>query len=227
MLFVIYAINAVVMLICLMIAGRDRPIRAGLLVIIPVLIALGLRFFGYIKFIPFAKEMFRSFEKSRKGRYYSYLIKRFRQNATRADSIDSFRAGVRELVKLDDIGKVEIILGKSCGNCPDTLESAGSKMPDFVYLGNLNQKKAFMVAFPIVCGNGNHGHVITPDNQRISGEPVLGLVRMTGNAGGDFPLYCAEVAQALSEEVAGFLAKSPSFQSGVPEDREPASSLFV
>ncbi len=196
-LVVLYSMNVFITLVCLAMVGRHKLLSMSALIALPLAVVFGLRIFGYIEFIPFAREMVKNLEKSRKGRYYNYLIKRFRLGASRAESLDSFRAEITELVNLKDIITLEIILDRNA-----CLE--GDK-PFFLYAGGDSSKRAFTVTFPVFCEN------MSPalPKPRLSADPAGGLVRMTGSADGDFPIYCAEFVQAISEEVSAYYAKKP------------------
>ena len=219
-LFVIYSLNAIIMLLCLVMVGKHRLLSLSALAALPLAVVLGLRIFGYIEFIPFAKELYKNFEKSRKGRYYSYLIKRFRRDAAAADSFDSLRAAIMGLMELDDLGKVEIILERHAG-----WERGG---PFLLYAGGaVNSKRPLTISLPVIREDGNAVQAHAGGNLRAPGGQVIGLVRMTGSAEGDFTLYCADIAQAISEEISGFAARKSQAPVYIKNTGEAIGPLSV
>ncbi len=99
-LIVIYGINVFVMLMALLsISQRVNSAFFGFVFIV-LFAVFGLRLLGYVEFVPIVKEMKRNFELNRKRKYYNFIIKRFRREASKSHSLDELKNHIKQLMEL-------------------------------------------------------------------------------------------------------------------------------
>ncbi len=186
-LFVLYSVNFAIVSVCLFLSRISGPVSVLALLLAAAI--LGLRGFGYIKFLPFAKEMFENAVQGRRRRYCNFAIRRFAGNASMALSLDSFGAEIEKLAVSVRLRKVEIVL-----------DVFNDKIPFFLYAGGQDAEKQFTLCLPIIWGQGKNLY--------------SGQIRISVCAGSGFMPYSACIVHALSEEVVRFLARksfSPAF----------------
>ena len=198
-LLVLYAINVAIVSLGLLLVRISSPLIVFALLIAAAL--LGLQGFGYIKLVPFAKGMIKNIGQGRKIRYCNFAIRRFRRDASRAHSLDSFGSGIEKLAVSVQLLEVEIVLHAPTG-----------KIPFFLYAGGQTPGRPFTLSLPMSCGQINS---LCP-----------GQIRITACAGGDFTPDCASIVHAISEETGRFLAKK-SFSPAFSLDAGGAAKVFL
>ncbi len=181
-LLLLYAFNIMIMLAVLLLVGQQTNLDVLGLVLLMAVAVFGLRMLGYVKFVPFVRDMFRSYEVSRKRKYFNYVIGRFRQAAAKSRTFEDLWGPLSELVKEYDFGYVEIYLD---------LPSVGN--PAYQFRNDDVQSNSMMLSFPIF----------------DSGEKHLGDVCIFKKVDDDYFLCTAEMVRAISEEVSRFVINHP------------------
>jgi UDP-GlcNAc:undecaprenyl-phosphate GlcNAc-1-phosphate transferase len=177
-LFLLYFVNGVVLLSVMILVERQLNIDFLGLVLIAVFAILGLRFFGYVEFLPFLRETIRGHEISRKRKYFNYVIKRFRRAAAGCTSFEELKPHLSALMKEYNFRDVKIS------------RNSDDAAPLYVYIpedGNGTERKLFL-SFPISDGNDR-----------------FATVDISKEADDNYLLCTAELVKALSEEVGRFL----------------------
>ncbi|MDA8079547.1 MAG: MraY family glycosyltransferase [Nitrospiraceae bacterium] len=177
-LLVISLVNVVVMVMVLLLVRQQLNVEFIGLILVVLAAVGGLRLFGYVEFVPFVRELQRNFEISRRSRYFNYIIKRFRRDAGSARTVEELKQRLDELMREYKFTRVRIFL-----------HSYSEKEPFYAYApeGLPASGKPLMLTFAVV-----------------SAEEHVGLVHLTREMDDDYLLCAAEMARAISEEVARF-----------------------
>jgi UDP-GlcNAc:undecaprenyl-phosphate GlcNAc-1-phosphate transferase len=179
-LLVLYAINIGIMLGTLLLIGRRWKMDLLGLILLIILTVFGLRLLGYIKFVPFVKDLLRGHTINRKRKYFSYVISRFRQRAEKSGSFEDLWAHLTDLIKEYNFSYVEIYL-----------DIPSIKNPAYVFRGSEARGNSMMLSFPIFNTN----------------ERYMGDVSIFKKADDDYFLCTAEMVRAISEEIVWFTEK--------------------
>ncbi len=177
-LLLISLVNVAVMVLVLLLVRQQLNVEFIGLILVVVVAVIGLRLFGYVEFVPFVKERVRSFEISRRSKYFNYVIKRFRRDAGSAQTPEELRRRLDELMREYKFTRVLIFL-----------HSYSEKEPFYDY--NPVEKpatgKPLMLTFAVVREDAH-----------------LGLAHLTREMDDDYLLCAAEMVRAISAEVARF-----------------------
>lgn len=107
-LIILYMINIAIMLFALIMVRQHRNgIFLGI-VGLTVFAMAGVRFFGYLNFIPFVKDMKRSFELNRKRKYNNFVIRQFVHHAAKTVSLNELKPYLAHVLKLYRFSSVRI-----------------------------------------------------------------------------------------------------------------------
>lgn len=187
-LFLLYGFNISLMAAVLLLVQRQRNLDFIGLVLLGLVAAGGLRLLGYVRFIPFFRDLRRNYDLSRKRKYYCYLITRFRRAAEQARDLDELSGHLRELMASYGFDRVKIFLNPQDSGSPFFsygAEAAGQRQRPVVF------------SFPI-----------------MAGEEQVGYVYMSKDSGDDYLLCTAALAQAISDEVARLMVTSDVKREG-------------
>jgi UDP-GlcNAc:undecaprenyl-phosphate GlcNAc-1-phosphate transferase len=187
-LFILYAFNLGLMLLVLILVRRQVNIEFFVLTLLAAVVIIGLRMLGYIEFLPFFKDTIKNYDMGRKRKYYNYVIKRFRKNASVSKSFDDLTRHLDELMKEYNFGSVEIFLN-----------SASNKTPFYRFNSGEAQIYPVTLSFPVVA-----------DHDRCVGD-----IHVSKNMNGDCLLCTDGMIRALSEEISRFI-KNNSEQNESP-----------
>ncbi|MGC2063291.1 MAG: MraY family glycosyltransferase [Thermodesulfovibrionales bacterium] len=197
-LIVIYGINIFVMLIALLlISQRVKSAFAGVVFLV-IFAVLGLRLLGYIEFVPIAREMKRNFELNRKRKYYNFIIKRFRNEATKAHSIEELKTHIRHLMELYSFTTARIYFYSH-----DPVE------PFFEYCNEnvLEDGRALALSVPIIGEGGCYG-----------------CIDITKEMDGEGFLCSTELLNALSDVMHAFARTKVSANTSASKTKVPLPS---
>lgn len=187
-LIVIYAINIFVMLMALLsISQQVNSIFFGFVFIV-LFAVFGLRLLGYVEFVPIVREMRRNFELNRKRKYYNFIIKRFRHEASGSHSLEELNRHLKRLMELYAFSTVRIYF-----YAHDPVE------PFFEYSHETISEDGRPLALflPITGEGGCHG-----------------CIDITKEMDGECFLCSTELLNALSDVMHAFALKKVS--SGIP-----------
>lgn len=179
-LFLLYAINIGIMIGVLLLVGRQWNIDLLGLALIVIAAVLGLRSLGYVRFIPFVRELLRNYEISRRTKYFNYVIQNFKHNAASSGSFEELRGHLNDLIKEYDFSSAEIYL-----NVP------GIENPAYLYRGDRAEGASLQLSFQIF-DSCNH--------------PV-GEVRIAKRVDDEYFLCVPDMVKAISDEVSRFAKK--------------------
>jgi len=194
-LFLLYAVNVCLLLLVLFIVMQQLRIDFLVIFFLVILSIIGLRLLGYIEFLPTVKEMMKNYEIGRKRKYFNYVIRKFRRDASRSTSLDELWSHLNDLMKEYKFSSAEINLNiPSIQNpvyaftnnyIPSTEDSVDT--PTTTH----NSASPMSLAFPIIGAN----------------DAYLGDIRISKQMDDEHFLCTAEMVRALSEEVGQFLTK--------------------
>lgn len=179
-LVILYLINISIMLGILLIVRKQLNVDLIGCILFAFAIIVGTRILGYVKFIPSIREVMDSYDIHRKGRYFSYIIKKFRRNASESNSLDDFRLQLVDLARKYNFNKVEIVL-----HLP-ALEN-----PFFHFENNPFSPNPTLLSFPIIY-KGN----------------CMGKASISTETARSSLLYASDMVEALSEEIGGFMERN-------------------
>jgi UDP-GlcNAc:undecaprenyl-phosphate GlcNAc-1-phosphate transferase len=177
-LLILYSLNVLILVGVLLIIRRQLDLSFFGLVLLVVAAIFGLRVLGYIEFVPFFREILRNYAMGKKRKYFSYVIARFRKNASQSRSLDDFWGHLTELMSEYNFSSAEINL-----NLPDISN------PVYAFNNRPDPGKPMMLSFPLIG----------------SDEKYLGDIRVSKQMDDDYFLCTAEMVRALSEEVSRFV----------------------
>lgn len=179
-ILLLYFINIIFLIgVLLFIRGRSNSNLVCLFLFLVTTIA-GLRMFGYIEFLSLFKEIIRNYSIYKKRKFFNYVIKRFRYNASKSKSIEDFKFHLRELMKEYNFNLAEV-----------SLDIPGIKNPFFYFNGKPIANKPISLFFFIV-HKENH----------------LGKVSINKEMNSDCFLCVSDMLKALSEEIGGFVERN-------------------
>ncbi|MCL5023046.1 MAG: undecaprenyl/decaprenyl-phosphate alpha-N-acetylglucosaminyl 1-phosphate transferase [Nitrospirae bacterium] len=180
-LLILYAVNILILVSVLLVVRRQFDLSFFGLVFLVVLAVLGLRMLGYIEFIPRIREVLRNHAIGRKRKYFNYVIRRFRRNVAKSETLDDFWTHLRNLMDEYNFSRAEV-----------NLEIPGVSNPVFAFTNRFDAGRPMSLSFPIMNGSGEQ----------------LGEVRISKQMDDDHFLCTAEMVRALSEEVSRFVTKN-------------------
>jgi hypothetical protein len=175
-LFLLYFVNVVFLLLLLLIIRRQMKMDFVVLLVFAAVAIGGLRMLGYVEFIPIIRELLRNFDMGRKRKFFSYVIRRFRQAAGRSRTLDELKVHLTLLMKEYDFCSAVI-----------RLDRAGGKTPVFEFSNRPEPEHALRLVFPVVGNNC-----------------MVGEIELVREMNGDHLLCTAEMVAAISEEVGRF-----------------------
>lgn len=181
-LFLLYFINISAMLTVLVLVRRQFNIDFLGLAMLVVFAVLGLRAFGYIDdFVPFIKDIKKNYDLGRKEKYFSYIIKRFRQNAVKCRSLEELKPHLTSLMEEYNFSSVEIYLYQ-----------VDTEAPFYIFDSNAvtGPDSPLILSFPVTDDNGTIGNVYISKDIRD-----------------DYFLCAAELVRAISEELRRFVCE--------------------
>lgn len=179
-ILLLYSLNIIFLIgVLLFIKGRSNSNLVCLFLFLVTAI-VGLRMFGYIEFISIFKEIIRNYSIYKKRKFFNYVIKRFRYNASKSKSIEDFKFHLRELMKEYNFNFVEV-----------SLDIPGIKNPFFYFNSKPIANKPISLFFFIV-HKENH----------------LGKVSLIKEVNEAYSLLVPEIVNALSEEIGGFVERN-------------------
>jgi len=177
-LFLLYAVNISLLLLVLFIVTQQTRIDFLVIFFLVILSIVGLRFLGYIEFLPTVKEMMKNYEIGRKQKYFKYVIRRFRRNASASTSFDDLWSHLDTLMKEYNFSSAEI-----------NLTVSSIQNPIYAFINDLDPGIPISLSFPI----------IGPDNT------PLGDIRISKQMDDEHFLCTAEMVRAISDELGQFL----------------------
>lgn len=183
-LFVLYALDLVLVSSCLFLARASG--LWSVFAVLTVAALIGLRGFGYVKFLPLAKELIKNKMQRRKRRFCNYAIRKFRTSSSGAHSMDSFADGIKRLAVSVHFREMEI-----------ELYAPGGNIPFFLYTSAPAAGKILTLTFPLSFAQGK--------GKSKNKKMYSGQIRISAAALNEFMPYSAGIAQAVSEEIAMFL----------------------
>lgn len=173
-LYIIYLLNIALMVFALLFVGKQIKADVFALVTLAVIATIGIRLLGYVEFIPLIKDLLRNHAIGRKRKFYNYVIRRFRRNATTGSTLNELNPHLTELMKDYNLTSAEIHL---CG--PETVN------PVYVFTNGVASEKQLNLSFPLM---GNE-------------DIYIGKVLISKSMDDDYFLCTAEMIKAVSEEV--------------------------
>jgi UDP-GlcNAc:undecaprenyl-phosphate GlcNAc-1-phosphate transferase len=179
-LLILYSLNVLILVGVLLIIRRQLDLSFFGLVFLVVLGIFGLRVLGYMEFVPFFREMLRNYTMGKKRKYFSYVIGKFRTNASKSRSLDDFWAQLTELMGEYNFSSAEV-----------NLTLPGISNPVYAFNNRDEPGKPMTLSFPLI-GDGK----------------LLGDIRVSKQMDDDYFLCTAEMVRALSEEVSAFVMKN-------------------
>jgi hypothetical protein len=192
-LFLLYAVNICVLLLVLLIVMQQMRMDFLIIFFLVILSIAGLRLLGYIEFFPTVKEMMRNYEIGRKRKYFNYVIRKFRRNASRSTSLDELWSHLNDLMREYNFSAAEISLNVPSiqnpvyafanNHIPSTEDPADRPVNAH------NSGRPMSLVFPIIGPDNNH----------------MGDIRISKQMDDEHFLCTAEMVRALSEEVGQFL----------------------
>jgi len=188
-LFLLYAVNVCLLLLVLLIVMQQLRMDFLIMFFLVILSIVGLRLLGYIEFLPTVKEMMKNYEMGRKRKYFKYVIRRFRRNASKSASLDNFWSHLDDLMKEYNFSSAEI-----------TLTIPSIQNPVYAFINDLDPGTPISLSFPIIGPHNAH----------------LGDIRISKQMDDEHFLCTAEMVRALSEEVGTFLTNHLS--KAIPQE---------
>lgn len=179
-LVLLYLLNIGVMLSILLIVRKQLNIDLIGFLLFAVIVITGTRILGYIKFIPTIREMMANYDIRRKSRYFSYIIKKFKYNASGSGSFDDFRSHLSALMREYNYNAVEIVL-----------DLPGIGNPFFYFKDEAVSVNPTLLSFPIIY-KGN----------------CLGKASISTEVGRSSLLCVSEMIDALSGEIGKFVERN-------------------
>lgn len=186
-LVLLYIINISIMLLVLLLVRRQLNIDFLGLALLVIAAVLGLRMLGYIEFMPLIREMISNYDIGRRRKYFHYVIKRFRRDASKSRDMDEFRSHMTSLMQEYHFTSVEIIL-----DIPNTAN------PFYVFPNSNEPEKPISLSFPIVVDRDNN----------------LGRIILKKQMDDDHVVCVSEMVKALSEEVGRFIKSKDLIKAG-------------
>jgi UDP-GlcNAc:undecaprenyl-phosphate GlcNAc-1-phosphate transferase len=177
-LLLLYAVNITFLLLVLFIVREQLKTEFIVVFLFVVFSILGLRLLGYVEIMPTVRDMFRNYDIGRKRKYFNYVIRRFRRNASRSTSLDDFWSHLNVMMKEYDFSSAEINL---------TVPSIQN--PVYAFSNNPDPGKPMTLSFPIMGAD----------------DTYLGDIRISKQMDDEHFLCTAEMVRALSEEVSRFV----------------------
>jgi UDP-GlcNAc:undecaprenyl-phosphate GlcNAc-1-phosphate transferase len=195
-LFLLYAVNICLLLLVLFIVMQQLRIDFLIIFFLVILSIVGLRLLGYIEFLPTVKELMKNYEIGRKRKYFNYVIRRFRKNASMSMSLDDFWSHLDDLMKEYHFSSAEINLNIPSIQNP-VYAFTNNHIPsteDPVDTSSNTHKstRPMGLAFPIIGPNNTY----------------LGNIHVSKQMDDEYFLCTAEMVRALSEEVGRFLTNT-------------------
>lgn len=177
-LLILYAVNVLIMLGVLLIIRQQMNLDLMGLILLAVLAVAGLRLLGYIEFLPFIRDALRNYSLGRKRKYFKYVIKRFREGASKSRTLDEFWAHLTELLQEYNFSSATV-----------NLDIPGVQNP--VYAFNMSDEpgRPMTLTFPIINGSDRH----------------MGEIHISKQMDDDYFLCASEMVRAVSEEVSRFV----------------------
>jgi len=180
-LFLLYAVNICLLLLVLLIVMQQLRIDFLVIFFLVILSIVGLRLLGYMEFLPTVKELMKNYEIGRRRKYFNYVIRRFRKNASISTSLDNFWSHLDDLMKEYHFSSAEIHL-----NIPSI------QNPVYAFINDPDPGTPLSLSFPITGPNNTY----------------LGYINVSKQMDDEYFLCTAEMVRALSEEVGQFLTKN-------------------
>jgi UDP-GlcNAc:undecaprenyl-phosphate GlcNAc-1-phosphate transferase len=174
-LFLLYFINITAMMVALLMMRRQLNIGFVGLILIVALTMIGLRMLGYVRILPFIKDMLRNHEIGRKRRYFAYVIKKFKRNAAKCGFLEEIKPHLTLLMREYNVSCVTIYL------YPLDIST-----PAYTYTSDdgRESEKPFVLSFPVIGSKGR-----------------LGNVHISKEMGNGYFLCTAELIMTISEEL--------------------------
>lgn len=192
-LFLLYAVNICLLLLVLLIVMQQLRIDFLIIFFLVVLSIIGLRLLGYIEFLPTVKEMLKNYEIGRKRKYYNYVIRKFRREASKSTSLDGLWSNLNDLMKEYHFSSAQVTLNIPSiqnpvyaftnNHIPSTEDSVDTST------NTHNSARPMSLAFPIIGPNNTY----------------IGDIHVSKQMDDEHFLCTAEMVRALSEEVGQFL----------------------
>ncbi len=180
-LFILSLVNVSVMIGVLFMVRHQLNIDFAGLFLITLVALAGVRLLGYAHFFPFVRNFRRNVEMSRRGKYYSYVVRRFRRKAGSLRTRREIGDLLDELLSEYRFSRVEVFL-----------HSHDREAPFYRYAAGPVPEKPLTLSFGISCDGSE-----------------IGSVHLTRDMYDDYLLCASEMARAVSEEMAGFVMRRP------------------
>lgn len=176
-LFILFLVNVCGMVALLFMVRRQLNMDFAGLIMITLAALAGVQLLGYADIVPFVRHFRRSIEMNRRGRYYSYVVRRFRRKADSVQTRKELNALLDELLGEYKFSSVDIVLFAHDPENPFYHYAAAGPASG----------KPLILSYDIVSGGSR-----------------IGSVNMTRDLYDDYLLCTSEMARAISEETARF-----------------------